>query len=204
MSPSSFTLFASPWFVNILILVPVAVYLYWRRNPLRISNSTLFYATIFGIAFGYIEAAVVVHIRASMGLLPGFMGTLADVQKAALSGTYSQAVQLPMMPESLFTVESIRNAMTIIMISAVAALAVDKMKERFAMFLWIFAFWDIFYYIFLWGTVRWPQSLLTRDVLFLIPVLWISQVWFPILVSSACLLAILLTNNRKELKKGKK
>ncbi len=52
----------------------------------------------------------------------------------------------------------------------------------------MFAFWDIFYYIGLWGAIRWPPSLFTPDILFLIPVPWLSQVWFPVLASvfSAC------------------
>ena len=60
------------------------------------------------------------------------------------------------------------------------------------MFLWTFAVWDVVYYVGLWATVRWPSSLTTPDVLFLIPVPWLSQVWFPLFVSALALGAVLL------------
>jgi hypothetical protein len=43
-------------------------------------------------------------------------------------------------------------------------------NERWALFLWMFAFWDIFYYLGHWLIIRWPPSVLTQDVLFLIPI----------------------------------
>ena len=61
--------------------------------------------------------------------------------------------------------------------------------ERFAYFLYIFAVWDIFYYVFLKITVNWPSSILTWDVLFLIPIPWTSPVLFPVL-SSVTMIAI--------------
>jgi hypothetical protein len=59
-------------------------------------------------------------------------------------------------------------------------------------FLWTFAIWDIVYYAALWATVRWPLSLRDPDILFLIPVPWLSPVWFPLLVSALALVAVLL------------
>jgi hypothetical protein len=48
--------------------------------------------------------------------------------------------------------------------------------------------WDIFYYVFLWLLMRWPPSLGTWDLLFLIPIPWIGPVWLPILIS--CMLIV--------------
>jgi hypothetical protein len=53
--------------------------------------------------------------------------------------------------------------------------------------------WDISYYAGLWATIRWPTSLTQFDVLFLIPVPWVAQVWFPLLVSVLALIAVGLT-----------
>jgi hypothetical protein len=47
------------------------------------------------------------------------------------------------------------------------------------------------YYAGLWATVRWPQSLRDLDVLFLIPVPWVSAVWFPLLVNAMTLAAVI-------------
>jgi hypothetical protein len=70
-------------------------------------------------------------------------------------------------------------------------------KERWALFLWMFAFWDISYYAGLWLIIRWPPSLFTQDVLFLIPTPWMAPVWFPILVSLLAIAAVLLANRQQ-------
>jgi len=83
------------------------------------------------------------------------------------------------------------------MLISVAAIAARELRERVALFLWAFALWDIFYYVGLWAMVRWPSSLLTPDVLFLIPVPWFSQVWFPILISALTMAAVVITRRNK-------
>ncbi len=188
---NEFVLFARPWPVNLFILAPFATYYLWRRDGLTLTRDALVAACFFGIAFGFVEAAVVVYLRAAIGLLPGYGGSLADV--AGLSADiFQQAEILDELPRSLLAVELIREAATMIMLVSVALLAVKTTRERCAIFLWTFAIWDISYYLGLWATVRWPPSLLTADILFLIPVPWLAQVWFPILVSALFMGAILL------------
>jgi hypothetical protein len=46
-----------------------------------------------------------------------------------------------------------------------------------------FGAWDIFYYVWLKVFLGWPPSLLTWDILFLIPVPWIGPVLAPVVVS---------------------
>jgi hypothetical protein len=151
-------------------------------------------AGLFGSGFGFVEAAVVVYLRAAVGLLPGYGGTLADVGRLS-SGMYQNAQLLGELPESLLAVEVFRETATIIMLVSVAFLAAKSFRERCALFLWSFAAWDISYYAGLWLTVRWPPSLLTTDVLFLIPVPWVSQVWFPVLVSALSMIAVVLARS---------
>jgi hypothetical protein len=79
-----------------------------------------------------------------------------------------------------------------IMLVAVSLLSATSRRERCAAFLWTFAAWDICYYAALWGTVGWPPSLSAPDVLFLIPVPWLAPVWFPLLVSTLVMTAVLL------------
>ena len=67
---NEFTLMAQPWWVNLFIFVPFVAYCLWRKRGLAISNETLAVAALFGIAFGFVEAAVVVYLRAAVGLLP--------------------------------------------------------------------------------------------------------------------------------------
>jgi hypothetical protein len=70
-----------------------------------------------------------------------------------------------------------------IMMGGMALLAGQRTREKVVVFLWTFALWDISYYAWLRLTIGWPASLINSDVLFLIPVPWVAQVWFPMLVS---------------------
>jgi hypothetical protein len=153
-------------------------------------------SAFFGAAFGFVEAAVVVYLRAAVGLLPGYGGTLADV--ARLSSQIYQKSQIQSdLPQSLLTVEVWRESATLVMLISVALLSVKSFRERSAIFLWCFAIWDICYYLGLYLTVGWPPSLLSPDVLFLIPVPWLAQVWFPILVSALTMLAVVAVRKAK-------
>jgi|SRR5579884_716450 len=193
-------LFAQPWWVNLLLVVPFLLLYWWRSAPLSIAPAQLAWAAVFSAGFGFVEAAVVVYLRAALGLLPGYQGTLADVVRLS-RGLYERGLAGAevALPQALVTVETCREAATIVMLVAVAALAthaahprVARWRERCAMFLWCFAIWDAAYYAALWATVRWPDSLRATDVLFLIPVPWYAQVWFPLFIDLAVLAAILL------------
>jgi len=192
-----FTLLARPWWVNLLVAVPFASWFAWRRTRLSLSRRTLLTGALFAIAFGFVEAAAVVYLGAASGLLRGVEGTLADVRR--LSGElYRRPITEILLPNSLLTIELFREAATMFMLVSVAWLAGRTRAERWAMFLWCFALWDIVYYAGLWATVRWPYSLLAFDVLFLIPVPWVAQVWFPILVSGLCIVAVLVTTTNQQ------
>jgi hypothetical protein len=189
-------MFAHPWWVNLLLLVPIANYIAWRRRRLALDRWQMIYATVFAVAFGFVEAAVVVYLRAAAGLLPGYWDSLAEAARHSRDYDQVHALAAPF-PQSLLTVEMFREAATILMLVGAALLAAPRRRERWALFLWCFAVWDIVYYAGLWLTVRWPQSLATPDVLFLLPQPWISAVWFPVLVSALCLAAILLSRDRQ-------
>jgi hypothetical protein len=190
-----FQLWAEPWWVNLLVLIPLVVFWLWRRNGLLLAKRQLIVLAIFAASFGFVEAAVVVYLRAAVGLLPGYQGTLSDVRHS--SGSYQQEKSINEFPPSLMTIEVAREAATIIMLVSVALLAATKAGERWVSFLWAFAVWDIAYYVALWATVRWPSSLKDLDVLFLIPVPWVAQVWFPLLVSGLSLLAVGLSRKNR-------
>jgi len=194
------TLFTDPWWVNLFLLVPLAVFLLFRKNRLALTKNQLIISAIFGLAFGFIEATVVIYLRSALGLLPGYPGSLADVSKQSLN-IYQQAQVLNSLPKILYTVELLREVATILILMCLALLTASKLKERLAIFLWVFAAWDIFYYLSLWLTVRWPYSLATADVLFLIPTYWLAPVWLPIVVSSLTMSVIVLLNVRNRASK---
>jgi len=55
--------------------------------------------------------------------------------------------------------------------------------QSFAAFLIAFGVWDLSFYAFLKLLIHWPASLLTWDVLFLLPVPWVGPVLAPVLAS---------------------
>ena len=167
------SLLATPWWVNLLILTPIVPYLLSKRGKVLLGNRRLLVSAVFGVAFGFVEAAVVVYLRASAGLLPGQQGLAANG-----------------FPGHLLRIEVFREAATMVMLVAVAMLAARGIRERIVAFLWTFAFWDLAYYLWLCVLIGWPNSLINPDLLFLIPVPWIAQVWFPVLVSSLTVVVI--------------
>lgn len=185
-------MWAQPWWVNLLFLVPALSYLFWRRKGLLLGSGTLLTLALFGASFGFVEAAVVVYLSSAAGVLGHSSSTISQLSDP--SATYQEAVSsLALFPQNLRTIEVFREAATMIMLGSVALLTGSKARERWGGFLWTFATWDITYYIGLWAILRWPSSLKDNDVLFLIPVPWVSQVWFPVLVSSLTLVAVVLS-----------
>jgi hypothetical protein len=194
MHVEKFQLWAQPWWVNLLILIPFATYFAFRRQGQLLNRRQLITIAIFAAAFGFVEAAVVVYLRAAVGLLPGYTGTLTDLRNS--SAGYEQATSISQLPPRLLAIEVYREAATMVMLISVTLLTVSRASARWAAFLWLFALWDIAYYAGLWATVRWPASLTDLDVLFLIPVPWIAQVWFPLLISGLTVLAIAVSNGQ--------
>ena len=127
---------------------------------------------LYAVAMAAVESAVVVYLRALHGA----------------GGEAPVTVLLHVIPDRLIVVELGREAATLVMLTAVGILAGRDRWERFLYFVLAFGVWDIFYYVWLWVFIRWPPSLLTWDVLFLIPVPWLGPVLAPVLVS-ACLIA---------------
>jgi hypothetical protein len=135
-------LIAEPWWVGLLILIPPLAYFSWRREGVPLARRQLLMSAIFAAAFGFMEAVVVAYLRAATGLLPGYQGTLADVARRS-SEFYQQAQALTQFPQSLLTLEVLREAATIIILLSVAFLTSTKSRSRAAVFLWTFAIWDI-------------------------------------------------------------
>jgi hypothetical protein len=133
--------------------------------------------TGFAIAMGFLESAVVVYLR-EIYYPAGFKFPLA-----------------PISPNIAIT-EILREAATLIMLLGIGYLAGRNFSTRFAWFIYSFAIWDIFYYVFLKLLLNWPESLMTDDILFLIPVTWVGPVITPVIVSfSMILLATIIIYN---------
>jgi len=129
---------------------------------------------IFGIAMAHLEGVVVVYLRKILGI----------------SDSQSNKESLKNFPKRYIFIEKTREIATIVMLLALALLVGETWLDTLIIFLWTFAFWDLFYYFSLYLLIKWPPKLTTIDVLFLIPRPWIAPVWFPIGVSSITIIVI--------------
>lgn len=127
-------------------------------------TKTVLWLAIFSMAMGYMESAVVIYLRKIY---------------------YPDGFHFPLRPldANIGLVELFREAATLIMLLGIAILSAKTASMKFASFLFCFAIWDLFYYIFLWIFLGWPVSLFTWDILFLIPVPWVGPVITPCIIS---------------------
>jgi hypothetical protein len=148
---------------------------------------------LFGISFGYLEAAVVVYLRAIYDPIrarlhpergPQDLFPLITTQELAGAG-----------PEHTrrLAIEIGREAATMLMLGAVALAAANNVHQWIAAFAIVFGVWDICFYAFLKLMIHWPESLATWDILFLIPLPWVGPVWAPVLVALSMIVCGLIS-----------
>jgi hypothetical protein len=138
---------------------------------------------LFGIAFGYVEAAVVVYLRAFYEPLraqyypdapTGDLVPLLRAEQVRAAGPkYAR----------MLGVELARELATLAMLAGIGLVLGRNAGQWLAGFAVAFGIWDISFYGFLKLLLDWPASVFTWDVLFLIPVPWVGPVLAPVVVS---------------------
>lgn len=143
-------------------------------------RSRFTWLSLYAVSMAFLESAVVVYLRA-LYYPNGFAFPLVSMQGIVA------------------VTEVLREAATMLMLLSVAILAGRTARHRLAWFIYCFAVWDIFYYVFLLALLQWPESWLTWDILFLIPVAWTGPVLAPVLVSvSMIALAVVMLTRRSD------
>jgi hypothetical protein len=143
------------------------------REPLW----TWIWVAIFSIAFAWVEAAVVVYLR-----------------EIYFDGSFYFPVVLEWKNGELFVdrlmhIEFGREIATILALAAMGCASGKNALQKFCFFMIAFGIWDIFYYIWLRVMVGWPESLMTWDLLFFVPLPWVGPVITPVLIALAMTLA---------------
>jgi hypothetical protein len=144
------------------------------QQPLKATLKRFCIVVVFGIAFAYVEAAVVVYLR-TIFHPSGFTFPLAEFG-------------ISLLWRRLLLTETGREAATLVLIFTGSWLFGRNIQQRLAFFLTIFAIWDIFYYVWLKVLIDWPSSIMDWDILFLIPTAWAGPVLAPILISLTLLI----------------
>ena len=119
---------------------------------------------LFAVAMAYLEAAVVVYLRRLVGVVEPWRDP--SVYDPTVAG-----------------IELGREAATLLMLLTVGWACGRNAQSRAGFALFAFGVWDIFYYLWLRILIGWPASLLTPDILFLIPLPWWGPVLTPVLIA---------------------
>ena len=129
-----------------------------------LTSKQMIWVSIFAIAMAMLESAVVIYLRELY---------------------YPDGFEFPLNATSrtVAITELLREVATLFMLLAIGVLVGKNKTERFAWFIYTFAVWDIFYYIFLYLIIDWPVSIMDWDVLFLLPMMWVGPVWSPVLLA---------------------
>lgn len=140
---------------------------------------------LFAVAFAFVEAAVVVYLRAIYepvrqrfhpGIAPGDLFPLIRLDQLESAGSETGRH---------LRIELVREAATLVMLAAVGLAVARNVRQGIAAFLVAFGVWDIAFYGFLKLLIDWPESLWTWDLLFLIPVPWVAPVIAPMAVAAS-------------------
>lgn len=149
------------------------------KNPYLSFRSRFVWLAVFAVAMGFLEGIVVIYLR-EIYYPAGF------------------DFPLKLMPQELVRIEWIREIATLVMLATVGIIAGRNNLQRLLYFLFAFGVWDIVYYIALKLLIGWPASLLTWDILFLIPWSWLGPVLAPVISSVTMIFMALLIIGREE------
>ena len=89
---------------------------------------------VFGIAMAHLEGVVVVYLRKIFGI----------------NDSQSNIESLKKFPKQYIFIEQTREVATIVMLVVLALLVGMTWLDKIIVFLWTFAFWDLFYYLSLY------------------------------------------------------
>jgi hypothetical protein len=150
-----------------------------------------------GIAFGCVEAGVVLCLRSAYEKLhqqdypqrqTGDLLPLVPLERL-------QAEGLSLTPQP--ATEYVREAATLLLLAAIALAVGRNVRQGLAAFVFVFGVWDLSYYAFLKAYLDWPSSLFTWDILFLLPVPWVAPVLAPCLAAAVMAIAGVLVLARE-------
>ncbi len=131
------------------------------------------WVVLFAIAFAWVESSVVVYLRQIY-----FDGSFAfPIKTVWIDGKR--------VIDELGRIEIGREIATIVMLLAVSFASGRNKVQKICFFIITFGIWDIFYYFWLRVLIGWPESLMTWDLLFFIPLPWVGPVITPLLISLA-------------------
>ena len=139
--------------------------------------ATWIWVVVFAMAFAWVESAIVVYLRKIY--FPGGFSFPLVVR-------WEEGKHVI---DPLIRIEFGREIATMVMLIAIGWVAGRNRFQRFCYFMLAFGIWDIFYYIWLKVMIGWPESLMTWDLLFYVPLPWVGPVITPVLIALTMVVA---------------
>jgi hypothetical protein len=138
---------------------------------------------VFGVAFGLVEAAVVIDLRAIYEPIHRSLHPSVPAGELFPLLTVDDLRRGPDGSMRLLAIEVAREAATIALLAGFALSVGGRPLRMFAAFVAAFGVWDLVFYAALKLLIGWPESFRTWDVLFLIPLPWTGPVIAPVVVA---------------------
>ncbi|HEV2691439.1 MAG TPA: hypothetical protein VG347_00935 [Verrucomicrobiae bacterium] len=136
-----------------------------KIESLRPNWSRWWAVVLYAMAMAWVESAVVFYLRTMINRIEPY-----------------QPNPLPVIG-GFALVEMTREFATLVMLFTVGCLAGRTWRVRFGYMAIAFGVWDISYYAYLKIICGWPHSLLSWDILFLLPMPWWGPVAAPVMIA---------------------
>lgn len=155
-----------------------------RQNRVRKASLVFTAATI-----AFIQAASTIYLREIYNvksLLPSWGLRAGDyVINQGDFAILSRNVAVKILVDNnLLVIEQTRQVAMILLTIAVIYLAGKDARERSSLLLFIGGLAGVLYHAFLYSLLHWPDSLMTKDVVFLVPNPIVTPIYIPFLLSA--------------------
>lgn len=160
-----------------------------KKKKSRKTKAKLFSLIAIAVSIAFLHAASSVYLREVYNvktLFPSWEIAKNDIifQLGDLM-VLDRDVGLKMLVDTnLLVAEQVRQIALFLLIGVLAHMTGKGWFDRISLFLFIGGLSCVLYYLFLFALLRWPTSLLAKDVITLLPTPVIVSVYMPLLLSA--------------------
>jgi hypothetical protein len=163
-----------------------------KKKKTRKARAKLISLLIIGMTVAFMQSAAALYLRDIYNvktLLPSWKIPARDIIFAVgdLTVLKRDLAYKILVDQNVLVAEQIRLVATIALIGAIAYMLGKSSLDRISHLLFIGGLSGVFYYVFMFALMRWPTSLLAKDVIALIPTPIIVPVYIPLLLSAVVL-----------------
>lgn len=165
-----------------------------KKKKSRKAKAKFTSLVIIATAVAFLNAAAAVYLREIYNiktLLPSWGLNKQDIVfRFGDLMVLKQDLALKILVDTnLLVTEQIRQIAMLALVAAAVYMIGKKWSERVFLMLFVVGLWGVLYYAFLYAIIKWPTSLLSKDVIALVPMPVIVPVYMPLLLSALTFIA---------------